>query len=47
MQAVADDLSGCVKDEIKDLKKARFTWDEIKRHCRPGNILEDSMGACY
>jgi hypothetical protein len=44
-QVGAADLSGCVKEEINDLKKSGFTWDEIKLHCRPGNILKDSMGA--
>ena len=45
LSALSADLSGCVKEEISDLKKAGFTWEEIKLHCRPGNLLGDSMGA--
>ncbi len=37
-QVVAADLSGCVKEEISDLKAAGFTWDEIKLHCRHGYV---------
>ena len=28
-------LSGCDKDELESLKKAGFTTEEIKSHCRP------------